>query len=341
MNKIARYDISKKCLKCNIKFWNLDPNLQYCGNKECNQQELKNKSFVGSLEYTFKSLVEKFKEYYSKNNLFFESSLVMPRCSSLIKVSNTNMNFISAGISSFQTLIDEENPRLNEFGNKLLISNPFVFRFNDLINVGVTKRHNTGFFMFSLHGFETLKKKFPTSWKQELITILAGFYLSLGVPLDKIYLHQDFWTDSVNSGPSVEIFINGIEVGNMVFICNKENEERKLKLLDVGLGAERTLSVITNTPNIYGEDAILDHLRTLIIAFKDKIYPGKTGLSYCIRKRLEFLFEKDMYSKDKVKLLCDPIIKELSEVTGQNFESFYKDFEYITAKEYERYKCML
>lgn len=273
------YDLSKKCKSCNITFWHSNPATEFCGDSDCNKQNSLQKTLLLSKNLSFAEVFRLFQSYYKQNYAFCEAALSLPRSSTNTKVSSTNMNFISAGISTYETLLDSQNPRLAFFSNKLLISTPFCFRFNDLENVGTTKRHNTGFFMFSLHCFESLQKKFPENWKELFLDIFVNFFLHLGVPLEKIYLNKDVWTDSVNSGECVEIFINGMEIGNMVYITEKKGKARELKLLDVGLGGQRIHKLLTGH-NSYTENIVKDHLRSLIIAFKDKLYPCKTGPGY-------------------------------------------------------------
>lgn len=50
--------------------------------------------------------------------------------------------------------------------------------------------------------------EFNVRWLQE----------TLGVPLDDITFIEDIWAGGGNMGPSIEYFIRGMEVGNMVFM---------------------------------------------------------------------------------------------------------------------------
>lgn len=329
-------NFDRSCVKCKMKFWTLDPEVTHCGDKDCNLENLDTKTFSPKTSLTYGAVFQGFRNYFSKNYSFCESSTVLPRSSSNSKVSSTNMNFITAGISTYETLLDSKNPRLEHFANKLLISTPFVFRFNDLENVGTTKRHNTGFFMFSLHCFESLKKRFPKSYQQDFLQIFLGYYLSLGVPLNKIYLNRDFWTDGVNSGQCVEIFINGEQIGNMVFISEKNGVPRDLKLLDVGLGGQRIHKLLTGQ-NDYTGEIVKDHIRALVVAFKDKLYPCKTGPGFSIRKILQYLYDRNYKTVDDIKPITDPIIEELELELGEPFNTFYEEFRIISEKELTRY----
>ena len=333
------YTFNRSCPNCGLYFWNADSEVKFCGDKDCSKEELSYKTYLPhNRNISYSEIFESFNSFFTKNKAFCEQSIVLNRCSTNTKVSSTNMNFITAGISTYETLLDSENPRLKFFSNKLLISTPFVFRFNDLENVGLTKRHNTGFFMFSLHCFEDINKRFPPDWETQFLELFVNFYLFLGVPIEKMYLHKDHWSDGVNSGNCVEMFINGQEIGNMVFISEKEGKKRDLKLLDVGLGGERTHNLISGN-NLYSKDIIKDHLRSLIIAFKDNLYPGKTGFSYSLRKILEYLFKEGYENTESIKVIADPILNDLSSCLKDNTydSSFYKTYDYVCKKENIRY----
>eukprot|EP00826_Nyctotherus_ovalis_P028737 TRINITY_DN22669_c0_g1_i2.p2 TRINITY_DN22669_c0_g1~~TRINITY_DN22669_c0_g1_i2.p2 ORF type:complete len:103 (+),score=26.99 TRINITY_DN22669_c0_g1_i2:76-384(+) len=55
---------------------------------------------------------------------------------------------------------------------------------------------------------------------------------------------EDVWAGGGNLGPSIEYFIGGLEVGNMVFMKYKVGDNGELvdlpiKVIDVGIGLER------------------------------------------------------------------------------------------------------
>lgn len=331
------YLFDRTCKNCALPFWHLDASIEYCGDRDCNLKDLDKKTCVLSGDLSYPQFFEAFRSYYSKNYSFCDSAIVLDRCSTNSKISGTNMNFISAGISSYETLLDELNPRLKFFSNKLLVSTPFCYRFNDLENVGTTQRHNTGFFMFSLHCFESIKTRFPEDWRQQFLDLFVNYFTSNKIGLDKIYLHKDVWSDGVNSGSCVEAFINGIQMGNMVFITEQNGAPRKLRLLDVGLGGQRIHKLLARVDNGYSTDIIKDHVRALIIAFKDGLYPCKTGAGYCIRKILEYLYSKGYDSVEKIKPVSDEIFKDLIPATKEPFDTFLRDFKEITVVELPRY----
>lgn len=66
----------------------------------------------------------------------------------------------------------------------------------------------------------------------------------LGIDPDEITFVEDVWAGGGNLGPSVEYFVRGLEVGNMVFMQYKtfhdgSRADLDIKVIDVGIGLER------------------------------------------------------------------------------------------------------
>ena len=66
----------------------------------------------------------------------------------------------------------------------------------------------------------------------------------LKISPDDITFVEDVWAGGGNLGPSVEYFVRGLEVGNMVFMQYKtfpdgSREELDVKVIDCGIGLER------------------------------------------------------------------------------------------------------
>lgn len=81
---------------------------------------------------------------------------------------------------------------------------------------------------------------------------------TLGVPLDDITFIEDVWCGGGNMGPSVEYFIKGMEVGNMVFMQYKtfhdgSYEELDIKVIDVGIGLERVCWIQNGSATSYSD----------------------------------------------------------------------------------------
>lgn len=64
------------------------------------------------------------------------------------------------------------------------------------------------------------------------------------------------WAGGGNLGPSIEYFVRGLEVGNMVFMQYKtfhdgSREELAIKVIDVGIGLERIPWLYNGSPTSY------------------------------------------------------------------------------------------
>lgn len=63
----------------------------------------------------------------------------------------------------------------------------------------------------------------------------------LKIDPEEITFVEDVWAGGGNLGPSIEYFIGGLELGNMVFMQYKYNydaslEDLSVKVIDVGIG---------------------------------------------------------------------------------------------------------
>jgi alanyl-tRNA synthetase len=79
---------------------------------------------------------------------------------------------------------------------------------------------------------------------------------TLEIEPDEITFIEDVWAGGGNLGPSVEYFVRGLEVGNMVFMQYKtfpdgSREELAIKIIDVGIGLERIPWLYNGTPTSY------------------------------------------------------------------------------------------
>jgi alanyl-tRNA synthetase len=335
----------RECEECKCTFWHIDSKVKFCGDLNCNREDLPYKKFrATSEELSKKTPGEFFKDFknYFKNvkASCFNKTHVLRRNRTYLRHTSTNMNFMTAGISAFDTLLCVNNPRIQTFAKDLLISNQFCYRFQDDINVGTTLRHNTGFFMLSLHCFESFTQKFQEDWKKEFFNVILTYLVKeLQIPLRNIYVHADSWTDNVNNGSSLEFFINGIEIGNCVFTEDYLKEgPRPLKFLDVGIGGERLYELVSNRKVPYFKNKDSDYLRSLIVAFHDKIYPSKIGLGYNIRKINEYFLKKNLFTSQSIRSKAQPIIEDLEACTEQDFKDFYTLYDYICPDEYKRCK---
>ena len=137
---------------------------------------------------------------------------------------------------------------------------------------------------------------------------------------------DNFWGptgDEGPCGPTTEIYIEGVEVWNIVFnefYKTKEGkyEPLKIKGIDTGMGLERLLTMVQKKKNNYETDLfnneqtreeriMADHIRTALFICSDGVIPGNTGRGYIlrrlIRRAVRFSKEPLKNKTEKVKTI--------------------------------------
>ncbi len=191
----------------------------------------------------------------------FEQSLTTARipCESIKRYPvvarwRNDVDFVAAGIFCFQPycVTGELDPPANP-----LICPQFCARFNDLDNIGITGRHYSGFIMVGIQVFN-----YPDDYKffkDECLEFNHRWLTeTLKIDPDEITYIEDVWAGGGNLGPSIEYFVHGLEVGNMVFMQYKtfhdgSREELDVKVIDVGLGLERIAWLINGSATSYSD----------------------------------------------------------------------------------------
>jgi alanyl-tRNA synthetase len=163
-----------------------------------------------------------------------------------------DVDYVAAGIYCFQPycVTGELDPPANP-----LICPQFCVRFNDLDNIGLTGRHYSGFIMLGIQVFNYPDKH--VFFKDECVEFNFRWLTEeLGIEPDEITFIEDVWAGGGNLGPSIEYFVRGLEVGNMVFMQYKtfhdgSREELAIKIIDTGIGLERIAWLYNGTPTSY------------------------------------------------------------------------------------------
>jgi len=153
----------------------------------------------------------------------------------------------------------------------------------------------------------------------------ARIWQSVGIPKNRIKFlgrKENWWGPAGETGPcgpDTEIFYDGIEIWNNVFMeYNKklktQNSKRKTyeyvplkqKNVDTGMGVERTVAVLNGKKSVFdieplksiiekvrelgskkdlkSERIITDHLRTAVFILADGIAPSNLGQGYVLRR---------------------------------------------------------
>ena len=152
----------------------------------------------------------------------------------------------------------------------------------------------------------------------------AKIWQTLGIPKERIFYkgkEENWWGPAGAAGPcgpDTEMFINGTEIWNDVFMeYNKtvkgEYEPLKQKNVDTGMGLERIATVMQGKSNVYETDLfapivakikaqisnlkpssqnlksiriIADHLKASVFIIADGVIPSNTGQGYVLRRLL-------------------------------------------------------
>ncbi len=220
----------KQCGKCSRHFWSVTDS-KVCGDPACSGGF----RFFGTtpaknrLDYI--EVWKKFAGHFKK--LGYEPIRRYPVAARW----RDDTDFVQASIYDFQPYVvsGEVEPPANP-----LVVPQFSLRFNDIDNVGITGAHFTGFVMIGQHAFMP-----PEKWDKDryFSDIHSWLMKGIGLAKEEVSYHEDAWAGGGNSGPCMEYFSRGLELGNQVYMTYENTpaglKELKLKVLDMGMGQER------------------------------------------------------------------------------------------------------
>lgn len=241
-----------RCPKCKHYFWRHSEKIETCGDSNC----------VGKYEFIGRGTgigKNGKKITYAEAWKGFERSLTSARipCTAIERYPvvarwRADVDYVAAGIYCFQPycVTGELDPPANP-----LICPQFSVRFNDLDNIGLTGRHYSGFIMLGIQVFN-----YPNQFHffKEECTEFNHRWLTteLGIDPDEITFIEDVWAGGGNCGPSIEYFVGGLEIGNMVFTQFKTYHDGTLEqlpvtVIDTGIGLERIPWLINGSATSY------------------------------------------------------------------------------------------
>jgi alanyl-tRNA synthetase len=248
-------------------------------------------------------------ELRAKFLAFFEKHKHTIVPSSSLLPTDPSVLFTTAGMQQFKPYyLGEESP----YG-KSVTSCQKCIRTSDIEEVG-DERHLTFFEMlgnFSFGGYFkeeaiALAYEFITRELEleiDYVTVFEGshgvdfdqesyeIWKKLGVPEGKIKksgIEDNFWGPTGNGGPcgpTTEIYVNGMEIWNIVFNefyfpgsreellagnSGKELEKLKTPGVDTGMGLERLVMVKQNVPTVFETDLFIDLIRIIPDSFDQK-----------------------------------------------------------------------
>ncbi|MBI4118657.1 MAG: alanine--tRNA ligase [Parcubacteria group bacterium] len=264
---------------------------------------------------------------------FFESRghKIVP--SSSLVPADPSVLLTTAGMQQFKPYFTGQKDPSLDFGSKNTISIQKSFRTSDIEEVG-DESHLTFFEMLGSFSFGGYFKKEAIEYGYEFITQEMGLKIdyvsvfegdsevpadteseriwrSLGVSNIKKFGRQDnFWGPTGLEGPcgpTTEIYVNGVEIWNLVFnefYCrpDKTLEPLKVKGVDTGMGMERLAVAVQKKKNIFETDLfeqlidqidvadekvkriITDHIRASAFLITDGVRPSNKEAGYILRR---------------------------------------------------------
>lgn len=330
-------------------------------------------------------LRKEFLDFFKNNGHRIVSS------SSLIPENDPSVIFTTAGMQQFklyytgtQNPLKDNHFNLSEPLNSLNVATcQKCLRTSDIESVG-DNSHLTFFEMlgnFSFGGYfkkEAIKyaldfmtKDLKISLDRIKISVFKGddeipfdkesydILLDLGIPKEKIILgikEDNFWGPTGNEGPcgpTSEIYVDGIEIWNLVFNeyyyhLDKTLEPLKIKGVDTGMGLER-LALIMEYPqdkqkNIYDTDLfkdlmvflksqgekgkeeiyriIADHFRAIIFLTAAGIIPSNTLDGYVLRRLLRRIIRFS-----KIQNFKENWLEQAFKIIETNYSNIYPELK--------------
>lgn len=162
---------------------------------------------------------------------------------------------------------------------------------------------------------------------------------------------DNFWGPTGSEGPcgpTTEIYVNGVEIWNLVFneyYCKTDGSMEKLKTpgVDTGMGLERLAMIVQNKKNIFETDLLLDliemaprglddrkkriaadHARAIVFLVSDGVRPGNKEAGYILRRLLRRII---FLGKEGVNA------DNMFDLVGEKYKRFYPELDTRKAKE--------
>lgn len=281
--------------------------------------------------------------------------------SSLVPENDASVLFTTAGMQQFKPYyIGKKSPK-SDFGTLNTVSIQKCVRTSDIDEVG-DERHLTFFEMlgnFSFGGYwkkeaieyaydfvvneMNLKIDYVTVFDPSIDSGQEGMFadteseriwksIDLNIVVKKFGRTDNFWGPTGEEGPcgpTTEIYVDGIEIWNIVFnefyqSIDKSLKPLEIKGIDTGMGLERLAKVIQKVPTVFETDLfdylnstetkqdriIADHLRTAVFMIADGVAPSNTERGYVLRR----LIRRVIINKGDMVNIVSAIIKKYKKV---------------------------
>ncbi|QLH75421.1 MAG: alanine--tRNA ligase [Methanomassiliicoccales archaeon] len=233
----------RQCPKCQRYYWTLG-DWTTCGEPPCEEY-----TFIGNSPVRKKLDLHETREAYL--SFFEQNGHGRVKRYPIVARWRDDVFFTQASIYDFQPWV--LNGVIDPPANPLTISQTCV-RFNDIDNVGKTGRHFTFFEMLAHHAFNKPGKEIY--FKDRTVELCHRFFTEkLGIEGTKLRYVEEWWEGGGNSGPCVEVILEGVEVATLVFMMYRETPEGRkmmdMTVVDTGYGLERICWVSQGKTSAY------------------------------------------------------------------------------------------
>ncbi|MBU2082351.1 alanine--tRNA ligase [Patescibacteria group bacterium] len=298
---------------------------------------------------TANELRNKFLEFFEKRG-----HKIVPS-SSLVPDDDSSVLLTTAGMQQFKPYYTGAKDPIKDFGVRRTVSIQKSFRTSDINSVG-DESHLTFFEMLGNFSFGDYFKENAIEWAWEFITkelkispercyvsIFAGdtdvpedkesfnIWKSLGLSdykIKKCGREDNFWGPTGNEGPcgpTTEIYIDGVEVWNLVFNEYYQHPDKTLtplkqKGVDTGMGLERLAKAVQNVSTIFETDLfkslvetsriMLDHCRATSFLISDGVTPSNKEQGYILRRLMRRVMAMKEVESADIENLLKRVVKE-------------------------------
>jgi alanyl-tRNA synthetase len=319
-----------------------------------------------------KKIREKFLEFFEKRR-----HKIVPS-SSLVPEDDPSVLLTTAGVQQFKDYYLGKKDPLKILGSLRAASVQKSFRTTDIDSVG-DKTHLTFFEMLGNFSFGDYFKKETIAWASDLI--ISGFKIpksateayvfggdklvpfdkdsykilkKVGFPESKIKKGaraDNFWGPTGKEGPcgpTVDIYVNGVEIWSLVFneyYCDKAGKLSPLKNkgVDTGMGLERLTQALQGVPTIFETDlfapllkiiksesrnltersarVVADHLRAAVFLIADGVEPSNKLQGYILRRLIRRLYRHGRH----LEFQGNQVYFDLIDETVSKYSSFYPE----------------
>ncbi len=246
------------CPKCGRAFWSLG-DWESCGEPPCDEY-----SFIDDSPMNSPMDLHQTREAYL--SFFEENGHGRVSRYPIVARWRNDVFFTQASIYDFQPYVIDGT--IEPPANPLTISQTCV-RFNDIDNVGKTGRHFTFFEMLAHHVFNR-KDREEIYFKSKTAELCHRFFTErLGTDPRKLRYIEEWWEGGGNSGPCLEVILDGVEVATLVFMMYRETptgrEMMDTQVVDTGYGLERICWVSQGTSSAYEAvfGSVVEELKTM------------------------------------------------------------------------------